>query len=82
MEWQDYVAGTDPTDETDVFTASITFDETGNPVISWSPELSVEEASKRKYTTYGKVKLTDEWIEVMDGQEKNYNFFKITVEMR
>lgn len=82
--WQDYVAGTDPTDENDVFTASITFDEDGKPQIAYSPEFKDEaEAAKRKYTTYGKAKLNDkEWTEVPDGDEANYNFFKVTVEMR
>lgn len=84
MVWQDFVAGTDPTDENDVFRASITFDkETNEPVISWTPELSEAEAAKRKYTTYGKAKLTDkEWTPIAEGEEENYNFFKVTVEMR
>ena len=81
--WQDFVAGTDPTDENDKFTASITFDkDTNEPIISWTPELSETEAAKRKYTTYGKVKLTDDWAVIEDGEEDNYNFFKVTVEMR
>lgn len=82
--WQDFVAGTDPTDENDVFTASITFDEDGKPQIAYSPEFKDEaEAAKRRYTTYGKAKLNDkEWTEVPDGDEANYNFFKVTVEMR
>lgn len=84
MVWQDFVAGTDPTDESDVFTASITFDkDTNEPVISWTPELTPAEAAKRKYTTYGKAKLTDKnWTEVALGEENGYNFFKVTVEMR
>ena len=81
--WQDFVAGTDPTDPNSVFTATITFDAgTGQPVISWSPELSPEEAAKRTYRKYGKVKLTDEdWTEI-DGDEASYNFFKVSVEMK
>ena len=83
LVWQDYVAGTDPTDPTSVFTASITFDaETGDPVIGWSPELSAAEATKRKYTILGKVRLNDDdWTEV-DGDEADYNFFKVRVEMK
>lgn len=74
--WQDFVAGTDPTDPDDVFTASITFDTTtGEPVVSWSPELSSTEAAKRSYTIYGKVRLTDpDWTPV-DGDAADYNFF-------
>ena len=84
LVWQDYVAGTDPTDPDDVFTASITFDaETGEPVISWSPELTEAEAAKRTYRIYGKVRLTDEdWTEIPEGEEGGYNFFKVSVEMR
>lgn len=81
--WQDFVAGTDPTDSNDVFTASITFDATtGEPVVSWSPELSAAEAAKRSYTTYGKVRLTDpDWTPI-DGDEADYNFFKVEVKMK
>ena len=84
MVWQDYVAGTDPTDESDVFMASITFDkDTGMPVISWTPELSKEETAKRRYTTYGKVKLTDaDWVDIQEGEKGDYNFFRVTVEMK
>ena len=81
--WQDYVAGTDPTKEDDVFTASITFDGDGKPVVSYIPELSEPEAAKRTYRTFGKVKLNDKnWTPVPAGEEINYNFFKVTVEMK
>ena len=81
--WQDYVAGTDPTDPGSVFTASLTFDkETGEPVISWSPELSPEEAAKRRYDVSGKVRMTDaDWVPVGD-KAGEYNFFRVSVEMR
>ena len=83
LVWQDYVAGTDPTDEEDVFRASITFDAQGKPVISHTPELSAAEAAKRTYRTFGKVKLNDkDWTEVAEGEEDDYNFFKVTVEMK
>jgi hypothetical protein len=81
LVWQDYVAGTDPTDETDVFRASITLVD-GEPQISYTPELSEPEAAKRKYTIYGKAKLQDAEWSVVDGDAANYNFFKVTVEMR
>jgi hypothetical protein len=81
--WQDYVAGTDPTDPASVFTASVTFDaETGEPIISWSPELSPEEAAKRLYTVSGKVKMTDpDWLPI-DGNASDFNFYRVTVEMK
>ena len=79
--WQDYVAGTDPTDETDVFTASITIVD-GKVQVSYSPELDDARKALRKYTTWGKKSLMDnDWTEVQEGQEAEYNFFKVTVEM-
>lgn len=79
--WQDYVAGTDPTDLTDKFSALITVTD-GNPVISWTPVLPAAQAAKRKYTVYGrKSLLSGDWTQVAAGTERNYNFFKVTVEM-
>ena len=67
--WQDYVAGTDPTDETDVFTASITIVD-GKVKVSYSPELDEARKTLRKYTTWGKVSLLDAgWTEVESGKE-------------
>lgn len=81
--WQDFVAGTDPTDESDVFTASITFNATtGQPVVSWSPELSATEAAKRVYRVFGKVRLNDPDWTLVDGNAGDYNFFKVAVEMK
>ena len=80
--WQDYVAGTDPTDVNDTFRATISVvgDE---PVISWEPVLSVAEAAKRTYTIYGRQSLlSGSWAVVSSGQAANYNFFKVTVEMK
>lgn len=83
LVWQDFVAGTDPTDKEDVFTASVTM-VGGKPVISYTPELSAEETAKRVYTTYGKKSLTDgsDWEVVEPGTEADYNFFKISVRMK
>ena len=82
LVWQDYVAGTDPTDETDVFTASITIVD-GKVTISYLPELDDTRKAMRKYTTWGKTSLMDtDWTEVQKGRETEYNFFKVSVEMR
>ena len=82
MVWQDYIAGTDPTDEKDVFTASVTVVD-GKVTVSYSPELDDGRKAVRKYTTWGKQQLQDaEWTEVPPGQEGNYNFFKVSVEMK
>jgi len=85
LVWQDYVAGTNPTKEDDVFKASITKDENGKIIISYTPEFKDEaEKAKRKYTTLGKKSLMDGagWEVVPEGREADYNFFKVTVEMR
>ena len=82
LVWQDYVAGTDPTDEKDVFTASITIVD-GKVTISYTPELDEARKAMRKYTIWGKTSLLDtEWTEVQDGHESEYNFFKVSVEMK
>ena len=82
LVWQDYVAGTDPTDETDVFTASITIVD-GKVTISYTPELDDARKAMRKYTTWGKTSLMDtDWTEVPKGDEGRYNFFKVSVEMQ
>ena len=81
LVWQDYVAGTDPTDENDVFKASVTLVD-GVPQVSYTPELPETEKAKRKYTTYGKARLQDAEWSVVDGDADKYNFFKVTVEMR
>ena len=80
--WQDYVAGTDPTDVNDVFRATITVN--GNtPVVSWTPVLSATESAKRSYTILGRQSLlTGDWEVVPSGQESNYNFFKVRVQMK
>lgn len=83
--WQEYVAGTDPTKEDDVFKASITKDKNGKIIISYTPEFKDEnEKAKRKYTTLGKKSLMDGagWEVVPEGHEADYNFFKVTVEMK
>lgn len=80
--WQDYVAGTDPTKEDDVFTASITIVD-GKVVISYTPELDDARKAMRQYTTWGKKSLMDrDWAVVPEGHESEYNFFKVTVEMK
>ena len=82
LVWQDYVAGTDPTKEDNVFKASITIVD-GKVTISYTPELDDAKKAMRKYTTWGKKSLLDTtWIEVPEGHESEYNFFKVSVEMK
>lgn len=84
--WQDYVAGTDPLDEEDKFTATITM-EGGVPIVRWHPELTPAEAAKRRYTVYGATALDGKWDDVSDKTDEQrhalgYQFFSVTVELR
>ena len=66
----------------DGITASITIVD-GKVTISYTPELDDERKALRKYTTWGKKSLMDTaWTEVPEGHEAEYNFFKVSVEMR
>ena len=54
-------------------------------MVKWNPPLSEEETAKRIYKTYGKRSLGDpdeNWTEVPKGEEANFNFFKVSVEMK
>lgn len=78
--WQDYVAGTDPTDPSDRFSATISI-VGGRPVVSVTPELSAPEKAKRRYTVWGKARLSDEaWTAVDLTRPTDCNFFKVSVE--
>jgi len=79
--WHDFVAGTDPLNEDSALTATITMPG-GIPRIGWMPKWSDEEAAKRTYTTWGKAQtLSDGWEKVESGQEADYRFFRVTVEL-
>ena len=76
---QEYVAGTDPTDPDSKFTASIEMVD-GKPVVTYSPDL----LSERKYKKLGKKNIGnpgEPWVEVKEGDEGNYNFFKVMVDL-
>ncbi len=80
--WQDYVAGTDPTDVNDTFRATILMVD-DEPVVSWEPVLSAAEVAKRTYTILSRQSLhSGDWTPVPAGHAKDYNFFKVTVEMK
>lgn len=77
--WQDYIAGTDPTDTNSVFTANVEMVD-GLPVVTWEPKLSAGEEARRSYTIYGKTNLTDKaWHSPTNEASR---FFKVGVEMR
>lgn len=75
----EYIAGTDPNDASSSFTASIEIVD-GNPVVTYTPDL----VGERTYIKWGKKTLSadEPWVEVGEGDESNYNFFKVTVEMK
>lgn len=75
--WQDYVAGTDPTNVTSAFTASIEMKD-GMPLVTWSPNLN-SNGEVRVYTVMGKEKLTDAvW---QSPTNSTHRFFKVKVEL-
>ena len=80
--WQDYVAGTDPTDPDDVFKAWIGMEDC-TPRIGWNPVLDAQEAAKRKYTIWGRKSLLEgSWEMLEPDRLDGVNFFKVRVEMR
>ena len=75
--WQDYVAGTDPTNVNSVFTAAIEMVD-GLPHVIWSPNLN-SNGEVRVYTVFGKTNLMDAaWVCPTNAAHR---FFKVTVEM-
>ena len=82
-----YVAGLDPADSKSTFKTMIEFKD-GKPVVSWEPALNGQDENGRcKKTgvrTYRVLGSTDlkTWVEVDDGEEDKFNFFKVGVEMR
>jgi hypothetical protein len=76
--WQDYVAGTDPTNLASRFTAKIEMVD-GAPVVKWEPDLNTNGVI-RAYKVYGKETLEGggEWQYPTNSLHR---FFKVTVEM-
>lgn len=84
--WQDYVAGTDPLDPDDVFTAGIAMTDEG-PEISWSPDLSTATPA-RVYKIYAMKtlgsKLSSVDVTTLTPAERKalgYRFFYVTVSL-
>ena len=78
--WEDYVAGTNPTNRNSVFRLFIDMS-SGKPKITWDPDLN-ENGTKheRDYQIWGAKRLGGEWLKVK-GDESNYNFYRISVEL-
>ena len=75
--WQDYVAGTDPTNQNDLLRAVIAMSN-DVPIVTWSPNLNTN-GEVRVYTVLGKTNLTDATWECPTNAA--HRFFKVKVEM-
>ena len=81
--WEDFVAGTSPTNVNEKFTADITIGTDGVPSVSWHPEQSY---GQRRYTLKGAPALEGPWAETdatapaADFTATN-RFFKVEVEL-
>ena len=74
----EYVAGTNPEDKDDVFTAGIEIGPDGEAVVVWTPDLNEGGAkSVRKYTVLGTEDLGGDWHE----RQNTDRFFKVQVSM-
>jgi uncharacterized repeat protein (TIGR02543 family) len=71
--WQEYVAGSNPTNRTSAFRAMISFSN-GVRLVTWSPDLRPD----RIYTVQGKTNLTDAAWGPTNSASR---FFKVYVEM-
>ena len=76
--WEEFVAGTDPTNEASVLTATIEVRD-GAPVVTWEPDLNTNGVI-RTYKVYGKETLNGggEWQYPTNSLHR---FFKVMVEM-
>lgn len=74
--WETYLIGLDPTDSAAKFVSSIAIED-GKPVVSWDPDLG----GARAYKVLGSTDLKT-WTKVEEGRERDYNFFKVSVEMK
>jgi uncharacterized repeat protein (TIGR02543 family) len=72
--WECYVAGLNPTDENAAFTAALSFDGDGKPVVSSDPDLGGE----RTYTVEGVENLGDAWGPTTPATR----FFRVKVMLR
>jgi len=78
--WQDFVAGTNPTNENSVFTSKIEIVD-GKPVIKWEPD-TPELRATRIYKTLGKKTLMDkDWVDITNKDQSEYHFFRVTVDL-
>ena len=80
----DWVAGTDPSDRDDVFSAGIAMDANGLPVITWTPETCPY--GPRSYLLWGAPDLNGPWASTdatapADGFREANRFFRVEVDV-
>ena len=83
---EEYIAGTDPTDQKSKFTVKIAMDADGQPVVTWEPALNGEgvRTGVRTYTVMGSNVLSNDpkdWTECGEGKEGGFQYFKVSVRM-
>ena len=79
----EFIAGTDPLDETSRLLALISMSGR-KPIITWTPNLNDGEGERvgvRTYRVWGVKALGDAWEEVPEGKESDYQFFKVSVSL-
>ena len=76
--WQEYIAGTNPTDATSVFRLTAIEVKDGTVDLSWSPDLR-ESNPPRIYTVFGKAALEDAAWQSVDYA--SHRFFKVEVHL-
>lgn len=72
LNWEEYVAGTDPRDASSRFRITGLTIENGVPSLTWSPNLP-----NRRYVLQGKTTLDDDW---QDDPGEDARFFRVTVD--
>jgi len=72
--WEEYVAGTEPTNDDSYFRADLVM-VNGVPVVEWTPDLGAE----RTYTVFGKTSLGDAvWVTPTNAASR---FFRVGIDM-
>ena len=72
LNWEEYVAGTDPRDASSRFRITGLTIENGVPTLTWSPNLP-----NRRYVLQGKTTLDDDW---QNAPGNDARFFRVTVD--
>ena len=76
--WEDFVAGTDPTDPLSVLRAAVEMRD-GAPCVSWSPDLNAGGRTNRIYTVWGaSTPASSDWHTPVRPEDR---FFKVSVSL-